>query len=142
MDRALAWWGNNTSSHLTTRGEVRPGNVLIMELTTHKDWVAADRDKVWHPYSAIGADLPVFPVQSAHGVRLRLADGRELIDGMSSWWCAIHGYNHPILNRAVEEQLADMSHVMFGGLTHRPAVELAQRLVELTPDPLQTVFFC
>ena len=112
-----------------------------MELTTHKDWVAADRDKVWHPYSAIGADLPVFPVQSAHGVRLRLADGRELIDGMSSWWCAIHGYNHPILNRAVEEQLADMSHVMFGGLTHRPAVELAQRLVELTPEPLQTVFF-
>ncbi len=112
-----------------------------MELSTYKDLVAADRDNVWHPYSAIGADLPVYPVQSAHGVRLRLADGRELIDGMSSWWCAIHGYNHPILNRAVEKQLADMSHVMFGGLTHRPAVELAQRLVALTPDPLQTVFF-
>jgi adenosylmethionine-8-amino-7-oxononanoate aminotransferase len=100
-----------------------------------------DRAHVWHPYSAIGADLPVFPVVSASGVRLRLADGRELIDGMSSWWCAIHGYNHPALNRAVEEQLGDMAHVMFGGLTHRPAVELAQCLVSLTPEPLQSVFF-
>jgi adenosylmethionine-8-amino-7-oxononanoate aminotransferase len=112
-----------------------------MALSTHKNWVATDRDHVWHPYSAIGADLPVFPVQSAQGVRLRLADGRELIDGMSSWWCAIHGYNHPVLNRAVQNQLADMAHVMFGGLTHRPAVELAQRLVALTAHPLQTVFF-
>jgi adenosylmethionine-8-amino-7-oxononanoate aminotransferase len=100
-----------------------------------------DRAHVWHPYSAVGADLPVFPVVSASGVRLRLADGRELIDGMSSWWCAIHGYNHPALNRAVEEQLRDMAHVMFGGLTHRPAVELAQCLVSLTPEPLQSVFF-
>jgi len=114
---------------------------LIMGFTTHKDWVAVDRDHVWHPYSAIGADLAVFPVQSAHGVRLRLADGRELIDGMSSWWSAIHGYNHPQLNSALEKQLADMAHIMFGGLTHRPAVELAQRLVALTPDLLQTVFF-
>ena len=112
-----------------------------MKLTTPEDWIAADRDNVWHPYSAIGADLPVYPVQSAQGVRLRLADGRQLIDGMSSWWCAIHGYNHPILNRAVEKQLADMAHVMFGGLTHGPAVRLAQQLVALTPDPLQTVFF-
>ncbi|MEN8800714.1 MAG: adenosylmethionine--8-amino-7-oxononanoate transaminase [Thiogranum sp.] len=112
-----------------------------MELSTQQDWLAADLDHVWHPYSAIGADLPVYPVQSARGVRLHLADGRELIDGMSSWWCAIHGYNHPVLNHAVEKQLADMAHVMFGGLTHRPAVELAQRLVALTPDPLQTVFF-
>jgi adenosylmethionine-8-amino-7-oxononanoate aminotransferase len=107
----------------------------------YQRWVAADRDHVWHPYSAIGADLPVYPVQSAHGVRLRLADGRELIDGMASWWCAIHGYNHPHLNRAVEAQLVDMAHVMFGGLTHRPAVELAERLVSLTPDGLQSVFF-
>ncbi|EGW54169.1 adenosylmethionine--8-amino-7-oxononanoate transaminase [Candidatus Endoriftia persephonae] len=100
-----------------------------------------DRQHVWHPYSAIGADLPVFPVASAKGVRLRLSDGRELIDGMSSWWSAIHGYNHPELNRAVQDQLSSMSHVMFGGLTHQPAVELAQRLVELTPEPLQCVFF-
>jgi adenosylmethionine-8-amino-7-oxononanoate aminotransferase len=103
--------------------------------------LAADRGCVWHPYSSLNADLPVFPVQSASGVRLRLVDGRELIDGMSSWWCAIHGYNHPRLNRAVHRQLRDMAHVMFGGLTHAPAVGLAQRLVELTPQPLETVFF-
>lgn len=100
-----------------------------------------DRDHVWHPYSAIGADLPIYAVQSAKGVRLRLTDGRELIDGMASWWCAIHGYNHPALNWAVTKQLDDMAHVMFGGLTHRPAVELAAQLATMTPGPLQTVFF-
>ena len=113
----------------------------MSEDAEHRSLVQSDRRYIWHPYSAMGADLPVFPVRSAHGVRLQLADGRELIDGMSSWWCAIHGYNHPVLNAAVEKQLADMSHVMFGGLTHRPAVELAERLVSLTPDPLQSVFF-
>ena len=104
-------------------------------------WIAYDRQHVWHPYSAIGAELPVYPVVSARGVRLTLADGRELIDGMSSWWCAIHGYNHPQLNEAVTSQLAAMSHVMFGGLTHEPASRLAEKLVALTPQPLQTVFF-
>jgi len=103
--------------------------------------LARDRAHVWHPYSAMGSDLPVYPVVSASGVRLKLADGRELIDGMSSWWCAIHGYNHPVMNQALQDQLASMSHVMFGGLTHQPAVELAERLVQLTPDPLQSVFF-
>jgi adenosylmethionine-8-amino-7-oxononanoate aminotransferase len=106
-----------------------------------KSLLERDREIVWHPYSAIGSDLPVFAVQSAHGVRLHLADGRELIDGMSSWWCAIHGYNHPEMNRALREQIESMAHVMFGGLTHAPAVELAERLVELTPEPLETVFF-
>ena len=100
-----------------------------------------DREHVWHPYSAMGGNQPVYPVVSAEGVRLRLADGRELIDGMSSWWCAIHGYNHPVMNRALQSQLEAMAHVMFGGLTHQPAVELAARLVELTPAPLQSVFF-
>jgi adenosylmethionine-8-amino-7-oxononanoate aminotransferase len=104
--------------------------------------VAIDNEHVWHPYSAIGAGLPVYPVVSAEGVRLRLADGRELIDGMSSWWCAIHGYNHPEMNRALREQIESMAHVMFGGLTHAPAVELAETLVNITPDPLQSVFFC
>ncbi|MGD8617923.1 MAG: adenosylmethionine--8-amino-7-oxononanoate transaminase [Gammaproteobacteria bacterium] len=104
-------------------------------------WIAADRDYVWHPYSAVGVDQPVFPVQSAAGVRLRLTDGRELIDGMASWWCAIHGYNHPEMNSALSQQMQQMAHVMFGGLTHRPAAELAARLVELTPEPLETVFF-
>ncbi len=103
--------------------------------------MALDNSLVWHPYSSIGAGLPIFPVASADGVRLKLSDGRELLDGMSSWWCAIHGYNHPKMNRAIQEQLEKMSHVMFGGLTHQPAVELAAKLVEMTPLPLQTVFF-
>ncbi len=100
-----------------------------------------DRDYVWHPYSAMGTKLPVYPVKSAHGVRIKLTDGRELIDGMSSWWSAIHGYNNPRINQAVKDQLQDMSHIMFGGLTHQPAVDLAVQLVELTPEPLKTVFF-
>ena len=112
-----------------------------MNRAENNHWIEIDRRHVWHPYSAIDAGLPVYPVVSAEGVRIRLADGRELIDGMSSWWSAIHGYNHPALNDAVRHQLGDMAHVMFGGLTHRPAAQLAERLVELTPAPLQTVFF-
>ncbi len=96
---------------------------------------------MWHPYSALpGAPAPL-PVVSAEGVRLRLADGRELIDGMSSWWCAIHGYRHPALDAAVRKQLERMAHVMFGGLTHESAVNLAERLVEISPDGLEHVFF-
>jgi len=100
-----------------------------------------DRRHVWHPYGPMPAVQPVLPVESAEGVRLRLTDGRELIDGMSSWWSAIHGYRHPVLDAAARGQLDEMSHVMFGGLTHAPAVELAERLVEMTPEPLQHVFF-
>jgi adenosylmethionine-8-amino-7-oxononanoate aminotransferase len=96
---------------------------------------------VWHPYGALPAALASLPVISAEGVRLRLADGRELIDGMASWWCAIHGYRHPVLDEAARDQLGKMAHVMFGGLTHEPAVELAERLIELTPDGLERVFF-
>jgi adenosylmethionine-8-amino-7-oxononanoate aminotransferase len=103
--------------------------------------LASDKKHIWHPYSAMYSDMPVYPVESAHGVRLRLADGRELIDGMSSWWCAIHGYNHPVMNAALTKQLDSMSHVMFGGLTHEPAVELAEKLIDITPEPLQSVFF-
>ena len=104
------------------------------------DWLTDDKKHVWHPYSAIDSGLPVFPVASASGVRLKLSDGRELIDGMSSWWCAIHGYNHPVLNKAITDQLESMAHVMFGGLTHQPAVELANKLVAITPVSLQSVF--
>jgi adenosylmethionine-8-amino-7-oxononanoate aminotransferase len=100
-----------------------------------------DRRHVWHPYASMTNPLPALPVAGARGVYLELADGRRLIDGMASWWCAIHGYRHPALDAAVREQLESMAHVMFGGLTHRPAVELAQRLVALTPDPLRHVFF-
>lgn len=100
-----------------------------------------DRRHVWHPYAAMPNPLPVFPVKSAKGVRLELEDGRSLIDGISSWWTCIHGYNHPRLNQAAQRQIEQMSHVMFGGLTHRPAVELAKKLIDITPEPLQHVFF-
>ncbi len=101
-----------------------------------------DREHIWHPYSSMKDPLPVYPVASASGVRLKLLDGREIVDGMSSWWAAIHGYNHPVLNRAVENQIKNIAHVMFGGLTHKPAVDLASLLVEITPDRLEKVFFC
>jgi adenosylmethionine-8-amino-7-oxononanoate aminotransferase len=104
-------------------------------------WLAWERAHVWHPYSTLHDPPPVFPVESANGVRLRLADGRELIDGMASWWSAIHGYNHPALNAAIGAQLGHMAHVMFGGLTHEPAARLAARLVDITPAPLEHVFF-
>jgi adenosylmethionine---8-amino-7-oxononanoate aminotransferase len=95
---------------------------------------------VWHPYGALPSALASLPVVSAEGVRLRLADGRELVDGMASWWCAIHGYRHPALDAAVIEQLGSMAHVMFGGLTHEPAVRLVERLTELAPPGLERVF--
>ncbi|MBT2370000.1 adenosylmethionine--8-amino-7-oxononanoate transaminase [Streptomyces sp. ISL-10] len=107
---------------------------------------ALDRAHVWHPYAPMPGRTDPVVVESASGVRLRLAEEahgrRELIDGMSSWWSAVHGYNHPVLNEAATAQLGRMSHVMFGGLTHEPAVRLATRLVEITPEPLQHVFLC
>jgi adenosylmethionine-8-amino-7-oxononanoate aminotransferase len=100
-----------------------------------------DQQHIWHPYASQINPPPAYPVVSASGVRLQLADGRQLIDGMSSWWCAIHGYNNPVLNNAAKDQIDKMSHVMFGGITHPPAVELAKKLVELTPASLTKVFF-
>jgi adenosylmethionine-8-amino-7-oxononanoate aminotransferase len=111
---------------------------------TPGELLALDRAHVWHPYGAMPAALAPYPVESASGVRLRMAqpvEGHdELIDGMSSWWSAIHGYRHPVLDEAVRDQLGRMSHVMFGGLTHEPAVRLAAKLVEITPEPLRHVF--
>jgi adenosylmethionine---8-amino-7-oxononanoate aminotransferase len=102
--------------------------------------LALDRAHVWHPYAPMPGVRDPYVVESAAGVRLRLADGRELVDGMSSWWAAIHGYRHPVLDAAVRDQLGRMSHVMFGGLTHEPAVRLATTLVELTGQ--DHVFLC
>jgi adenosylmethionine-8-amino-7-oxononanoate aminotransferase len=103
--------------------------------------VAVDRAHVWHPYASAVDPLPAYPVVGARGTRLTLADGRELVDGMSSWWAAIHGYGHPVLRDALHAQVDRFAHVMFGGLTHEPAVELADLLVRITPDPLTKVFF-
>lgn len=100
-----------------------------------------DRQHIWHPYTSLQNPLPVYPVVAASGCELILADGTRLVDGMSSWWAAIHGYNHPVLNQALINQSEQMSHVMFGGITHPPAIELAKRLVELTPAGLTQVFF-
>jgi adenosylmethionine---8-amino-7-oxononanoate aminotransferase len=102
---------------------------------------ALDAGRVWHPYAAMPSAVPSYVVAGAEGTRIRLADGRELVDGMSSWWAAIHGYRHPVLDAAAREQLDRMAHVMFGGLTHEPAVRLAERLVEITPAALDHVFF-
>jgi len=100
-----------------------------------------DQEHIWHPYSAMNSELTSYEVKSAKGVRLKLKDGRELIDGMASWWCMIHGYNHPEMNAALEQQIKKMSHVMFGGLTHKPAIELTKQLIAITPAPLQNVFY-
>ena len=104
--------------------------------------LALDAAHVWHPYGAMPAAAPPRVVASASGVRLTMSDGTELVDGMSSWWAAVHGYRHPVLDAAVTDQLGRMSHVMFGGLTHEPAVRLARQLVEITPAGLEHVFLC
>ena len=111
------------------------GTLNSITKINHSQSEVIDKDQqfVWHPYSSLTAPIPAYEVVSAQGVHLKLADGRELIDGMASWWCAIHGYNHPTLNTAAKAQIDKVSHVMFGGITHSPAVELCEKLVQITP---------
>lgn len=109
-------------------------------MSINEEQLAFDKTHIWHPYSSMINPPPMTPVESASGVRIRLSDGRELIDGMASWWSVIHGYNHPRLNAAAHGQIDRMSHVMFGGITHEPAIELARKLVEMTPAGLDRVF--
>ena len=101
--------------------------------------LAYDREHVWHPYASMKNPLKVYEVREAHGVFLKLADGREVIDGMSSWWAVVHGYNHPKINAAINAQVAKMSHVMFGGLTHEGAVRHPKRHDGMTPPKMQKV---
>ncbi len=105
------------------------------------NWQQFDSDHIWHPYASMKSPSPNFAVKSAHGVYIQLENGQQLIDGMSSWWSAIHGYNHPVLNQAINSQLQKMSHIMFGGLTHQPAADLAKTLIDITDPSLDYVFF-
>ena len=114
-------------------------NLVYKSIMTPDD-LAFDQQHIWHPYTSMTSPLPVYPVVAASGCELELASGERLIDGMSSWWAAIHGYNHPRLNAAMQAQIGQMSHVMFGGITHPPAVDLCRRLVAMTPETLECVF--
>jgi len=104
--------------------------------------LAFDRTHIWHPYTSMTHPLQTYPVASAAGVYLYLMDGTRLLDGMSSWWAAIHGYNHPVLNAAAKAQIDQMAHVMFGGLTHQPAIDLSRLLIDMTPPGLDRIFLC
>ena len=117
-----------------------------MSITTEietplEELIEQDKQLLWHPYTSMSHPIPHYLVEKAQGMHIHLADGRVLLDGTASWWSVIHGYNHPEINKAMQKQMEQFSHVMFGGLTHKPAIELAQKLVDITPKGLERVFF-
>jgi adenosylmethionine-8-amino-7-oxononanoate aminotransferase len=131
----------NTASSTKTGAQTRQLAADFSFQASTSDALAYDQQHLWHPYSSFAnKEQAVWPVESAQGVYLTLADGTALIDGMSSWWCTVHGYSHPRMVKAISAQVAKMSHVMFGGLTHEPAINLAHKLVQLTPAGLNKVF--
>lgn len=112
-----------------------------LESSSIANLVELDQQLLWHPYTSMTTPSPQYLVERAEGMHIYLADGRELIDGTASWWSVIHGYNHPKINDAIQQQMQQFSHVMFGGLTHKPAIELAQKLIKISPKELKRVFF-
>lgn len=114
---------------------------MVNSMKTDQAYLELDKQLLWHPYTSMSKPSPHFLVEKASGCEIKLNDGRTLIDGMSSWWSVIHGYNHAVMNQAIQDQLGQFSHVMFGGLTHKPAIDLAEKLIAITPTPLQRVFF-
>ncbi|GKT11985.1 MAG: adenosylmethionine---8-amino-7-oxononanoate aminotransferase [Thiomicrorhabdus sp.] len=114
---------------------------MAIQMDKWNSLLTFDQQHIWHPYSKIPSIIPAIGVKSTQGSLITLADDRQLVDGMSSWWATIHGYNHPVIKQAMHDQIENMSHIMFGGLTHKPAIELAKRLVKLTPNGLDKVFF-